>query len=70
MLSIQLDPETEKRLSEFAKRVGRTEDSCACELIERHIEDLEDSYLAELRLKDRQPPLTSQQVREDLGLAR
>jgi predicted DNA-binding protein len=55
MLSIQLDPETEKRLSELARRTGRSEDDCACELIEEHIDDLEDRYVAELRLRKRQP---------------
>jgi predicted DNA-binding protein len=68
MLSIQLDPEIERRLLELAKRTGQSESACARELIEEHIEDLEDRYAAELRLKDRQPSLTSQQVREELGL--
>ncbi len=68
MLSIQLNPEIEKRLSELAKRTGRTKDDCARELIEEHIDDLEDRYVAELRLRNRQPSLTSQQVRKDLGL--
>jgi predicted DNA-binding protein len=66
MLSIQLDPEIEKRLLELAKRTG--ESACARELIEEHIDDLEDRYKAELRLEKRQPSLTSQQVRKDLGL--
>ena len=68
MLSIQLDPEIERRLSELANRTGQSESACARELIEEHIDDLEDRYAAELRLTDRQPPLTSQQVRKDLGL--
>jgi RHH-type rel operon transcriptional repressor/antitoxin RelB len=68
MLSIQLDPEIEKRLSALAKLTGRSEDSCARELIEEHIDDLEDRYVAESRLNDPEAPLTSRQVREDLGL--
>ena len=68
MLSIQLDPKTEKRLAALAKRTGRSEDSWARELIEENIEDLEDRYLAESRLKDRQSALTSQEVRKELGL--
>jgi RHH-type rel operon transcriptional repressor/antitoxin RelB len=68
MLSIQLDPETEKRLLALAKRTGQTERACARELIEEHIDDLEDRYKAELRLEERRPSLTSQQVRKDLGL--
>jgi RHH-type rel operon transcriptional repressor/antitoxin RelB len=68
MLSIHLDPETEKRLSALARLAGRSEDSCAKELIEEHIEDLEDRYIALRRLENREPPLTSQQVRKELGL--
>jgi predicted DNA-binding protein len=65
MLSIELDPEIEKRLAEFALRTGRSEDSCVRELIEGNIED---RYLAESRLNDRQTSLTSQQVRKEPGL--
>jgi predicted DNA-binding protein len=61
MLSIELDPEIEKRLVEFARRTGRSEDSCVRELIEGNIEDL---------LNDRQTSLTSQQVRKEPGLDR
>ena len=68
MLSIRLDPDIERRLSELAKRTGRTKTSYARELIEGNIEDLEDSYLAEARLKKRRRSLTSRQVRSSLGL--
>ena len=68
MLKIQLDPETEKRLAELARRAGKSEDVCARELIEEHIKDLEDRYTAERRLTQSGPPLTSQQVRKELGL--
>ena len=68
MLSIRLDPDIERRLSELAKRTGRTKTSYARELIEGNIEDLEDRYLAEGRLEKRRPSLTSRQVRSSLGL--
>ena len=68
MLSIRLDPDIERRLSDLAKRTGRTKTYYARELIEGNIEDLEDRYLAEARLAKRRPSLTSQQVRQDLGL--
>jgi RHH-type transcriptional regulator, rel operon repressor / antitoxin RelB len=68
MLSIRLDPDIEKRLSELAKRTGRTKSYYARELIQTHIEDLEDRYLAEARLEKRGPTLTSRQVRKELGL--
>ena len=68
MLSIRLNPDIERRLSDLAKRTGRTKTYYARELIEGNIEDLEDRYLAEARLSKRSPSLTSQQVRQDLGL--
>jgi RHH-type rel operon transcriptional repressor/antitoxin RelB len=68
MLSIRLDPEIERRLSELAQRTGRTKSYYARELIEGNIEDLEDRYLAEARLEKRRPPLSSRQVRKQLGL--
>ncbi len=68
MLSVRLDPDIERRLSELAKRTGRTKSYYARELIEGNIEDLEDRYLAEARLEKRRPSLTSRQVRKELGL--
>jgi RHH-type transcriptional regulator, rel operon repressor / antitoxin RelB len=68
MLSIRLDPAIERRLSELAKRTGRTKTYYARELIEGNIEELEDRYLAEARPEKRRRPLTSQQVRKELGL--
>ena len=68
MLSIRLDPDVERRLSELAQRTGRTKSYYARELIEGHLEDLEDRYLAEARLEKRRPPLSSRQVRKQLGL--
>ncbi len=68
MLSIRLDPDIERRLSELAKRTGRTKTYYARELIEGNIEDLEDRYLAEARLEKPRSPLTSRQARKELGL--
>ena len=68
MLSVRLDSEVERRLAELARRTGRTKSYYARELIEGNLEDLEDRYLAEARLEKRRPPLTSRQVRRELGL--
>jgi len=68
MLSIRLDPDIEKRLTELAQRTGRTKSYYARELIEGNLEDLEDRYLAEARLEKRRPALTSRQARKQLGL--
>lgn len=68
MLSIRLDPETERRLTELARKTGRTKSYHARELIESNLGDLEDRCLAEARLEKRRPALTSEKVREELGL--
>jgi RHH-type transcriptional regulator, rel operon repressor / antitoxin RelB len=65
MLSIDLDPEIERRLSELAKRSGKSPADFARELIE---DDVDDIYTAEARLADPQPTLTLGQVRKELGL--
>lgn len=68
MLSLRLDPDTERRLDELARKTGRTKSFYARELIQENLEDLEDRYLAEARLEKRRTPLTSRQVRKELGL--
>ena len=68
MLNVLLDPDIERRLSEFARRTGRTESDFARELIEGNIEDLEDRYLAEQAIAEGGSRLTSDQVRKALGL--
>ncbi|MBI4443723.1 MAG: TraY domain-containing protein [Acidobacteria bacterium] len=47
MLAIRLPPAIEKRLEKLAKRTGRTKTYYAREAILRHLEDLEDIYLAD-----------------------
>jgi RHH-type rel operon transcriptional repressor/antitoxin RelB len=50
MLALRLPPEIEKRLDALAKKTGRTKSFYAREAILRHIEDIEDDYLARQRL--------------------
>ncbi len=52
MLAIRLPPEIEKRLQRLAKKTGRTKTHYAREAILKHLEDLEDSALAEMRLRE------------------
>lgn len=52
MLAIRLPPDVETRLRALAQATGRTKTYYAREAILRHIEDLEDIYLAEQRLAD------------------
>ena len=51
MLALRLPDDIERRLEELARKTGRTKSFYAREAILRHIEDLEDGYLARDRLK-------------------
>ena len=51
MLALRLPEDIERRLEELARRTGRTKSFYAREAILRHIEDLEDGYLARTRLQ-------------------
>lgn len=52
MLAIRLPEKIEKRLDRLAKRTGRTKTYYAREAILKHLEDLEDIYIADKRLAD------------------
>ena len=52
MLAVRIDADTEKRLEALATRTGRTKTFYAREAILAHLDDLEDFYLAEERMKD------------------
>ena len=51
MLALRLPEDIEKRLDALAKRTGRTKSFYAREAILRHLDDLEDAYLARKRLE-------------------
>ena len=68
MLSVPLNPDIERRLSELSRRTGRSESDFARELIEGNIEDLEDRYLAEKTIEEGGPRLSGERVRKELGL--
>ena len=70
MMSIRLSDDMERRLSDLATRTGRTMAYHVVELIEEHIDNLEDRYLAEARLEKRRPALSGAQLRKNLGLDR
>ncbi|MCH4151036.1 MAG: TraY domain-containing protein [Sphingobium sp.] len=52
MLAVRLTAEIESRLEALAARTGRTKTFYAREAIEAHLDDLEDFYLAEERMKN------------------
>jgi RHH-type rel operon transcriptional repressor/antitoxin RelB len=51
MLAIRLPDEIEERLEKLAKKTGRTKSYYVRQAILEYLEDLEDYYLAEERLK-------------------
>lgn len=71
MLAVRLDAEIEKRLDALAARTGRTKTFYAREAIKTHLDDLEDFYLAEERMKGFRDsdaiPLT--RVKAELGMS-
>jgi RHH-type rel operon transcriptional repressor/antitoxin RelB len=52
MLAVRLDKDLEERLERLAERTGRTKTFYARAAIEAHLDDLEDFFLAEERLRD------------------
>ncbi len=52
MLAVRLDEDTEKRLEALAAKTGRTKTFYARAAIVAHLDDLEDFYLAEGRMRD------------------
>ena len=68
MLAIRLSSEIEKRLELLAKRTGRTKTFYAREAILEHLDDLEDTYLAEKRLAKPARTFSAEEAKRDLGL--
>ena len=70
MLAVRLDKELEKRLERLAAKTGRTKTFYAREAIEAHLEDLEDFYLAEERLRDfrSEDAIPLADLKDELGL--
>lgn len=68
MLAIRLDSEIEERLTKIAKRTGKTKTFYAREAILEHIEDIEDTHVAEKRLKTMGKTHSAEEVKHALGL--
>ena len=66
MLALRLPPAIEKRLDALAKKTGRTKSFYAREAILRHIEDIEDYYLARRRLARGGPRITLESLGRQL----
>ncbi len=68
MASLRLDKELETRLDHLAKITGRTKTFYIKQLIEDHIDELEDRYIAEYRLESPSDHLSGKNMRQELGL--
>jgi RHH-type transcriptional regulator, rel operon repressor / antitoxin RelB len=66
MLTLRLPAEIEKRLAALANKTGRTKSFYAREAIVRHLDDLEDYYLARERLARRGPRLSLEALEHEL----
>ena len=66
MLTVRLPADIEKRLDLLAKRTGRTKSFCVQQAILRHIDDLEDYYLARRRLSRKAARVTLEELERDV----
>ena len=71
MLAVRLDKDIENRLERLASKTGRTKTFYAREAIEAHLDDLEDFYLAEERLRQfrKGDAIPLADLKAELGLA-
>ena len=68
MLAIRLPEDIELRLTKLAERTGRTKTFYAREAILEHLEEMEDSYIAEQRLKRPAGRISQVELERELGL--
>jgi RHH-type rel operon transcriptional repressor/antitoxin RelB len=68
MLAIRLDPKIESRLDSLARKTGRTKTFYAREAILRHLDDLEDIFLAKQRLQNPAKTYSAEEVKRELDL--
>ena len=68
MLAVRLPEEIEVRLAELAARTGRTKTFYAKEAILKHIDEMEDKYLAINRLENPGKRWTLDEMEQGLDL--
>lgn len=68
MLAIRLPEEIENRLAQLAAKTGRTKTFYAKEAILKHIDEIEDKYLAINRLENPGKRWTLTEMEQDLDL--
>ncbi len=68
MLAIRLPEEIENRLKALSVKTGRSKSFYAREAILQHLDDLEDIYLAQERIKDPAKRWSLDDLEQDLDL--
>jgi len=69
MLALRLPKEIEDRLAALAKKTGRTKNFYAREAILEHLDDLEDAFLADSRMKNDPEFVSLEQSMSELNIA-
>ena len=69
MLAIRLPESIEARLGQLAQKTGMTKTALVQQAILEHINDLEDYYLAEARVRKNRKAISLEDVERELGLA-
>ena len=68
MISSNSTPKRNAAYPTSLEKVAVLKSDCARELVQSSLEDLADRYVAEVRLRQNQTPLSSAQARKVLGL--
>lgn len=68
MHTLQFDAETEGKIIALAAKGGKRPDDLIKEAVLDYLEDWEDYYIAESRLKVQEPSIPLEQVVRELGL--
>jgi RHH-type rel operon transcriptional repressor/antitoxin RelB len=68
MLSIRLDPDTEERLDQLARETGRTKSYYVREALLRHLDEMEDRYVAIQRLENPGERVPLEELERELDL--
>ncbi len=70
MLAIRLPEDIENRLTDLARKTGRTKTFYAKEAILEHLDEIEDKYLAIDRLENPDKRWTLDELEQELDLER
>jgi RHH-type transcriptional regulator, rel operon repressor / antitoxin RelB len=70
MVTLRLNPATDRKLARLAKANGTTKTAIAREALTAHLEEAEDVRIAEERLKNPGKRIPLEDLERELGLAR